>query len=381
MNVRCRPLLLSLLAVVLVVPPVTPCTAFLVAGNDQVLLGNNEDFWDPRTEVWFEPGKDGRYGAVYLGYVGHVVQGGMNTEGLAFDGFATPAMVPTEQGGKPVFEGELLNEALETCATVEEVAELFYAHDLTWLTSAQLLFADRLGNSVIIEGDEFLFNEHPFQVATNFYQSQHDDHLQQCDRFAAATVILDGAEQVSVDLCRRALAATAQEIGAPTLYSNVFDLKAGRMHLYNFHNFEDVRVFDLEEELKKGARTLDLPTLFGPNHAYAHYLEMRQDEIGQAVAARRGPPLAHEVLDGYAGRWIVDNPAGEPIRVDIRRAGPNLVVDIEGRDGPITLIPQSSTVFFEVNLRGEQELVFQGDPTSGYDTFTGLWLPGPGRRN
>ena len=41
---------------------------------------------------------------------------------------------------------------------------LFARHDLRFLENAMLMFADRSGDSVIIEGDEFLRKEGRFQV-------------------------------------------------------------------------------------------------------------------------------------------------------------------------------------------------------------------------
>lgn len=38
------------------------------------------------------------------------------------------------------------------------------------------MFADAAGHSVIVEGDEMIHSEAPYQIATNFYQSEVDDH-------------------------------------------------------------------------------------------------------------------------------------------------------------------------------------------------------------
>jgi uncharacterized protein (TIGR03435 family) len=86
--------------------------------------------------------------------------------------------------------------------------------------------------------------------------------------------------QVSEDLARRVLAATAQKGGSfPTLYSNVYDLRARTMHLYYFRDFERRITFDLDEELPKGARVLDIPALFPPNAA-AEKFAARQPGTG-----------------------------------------------------------------------------------------------------
>jgi hypothetical protein len=45
----------------------------------------NEDWSNPQTRIWFVPGGSGRHGCVYVGFDDDWAQGGLNTEGLAFD--------------------------------------------------------------------------------------------------------------------------------------------------------------------------------------------------------------------------------------------------------------------------------------------------------
>jgi hypothetical protein len=87
--------------------------------------------------------------------------------------------------------------------------------------------------------------------------------------------MLEGSPKISVDLFRRILAATHldHEVGfsRPTVYSNIYDLKARRVYVYHFHNFENAVVIDLAEELKKGEHSYDLPSLFGRTYAFEVY--------------------------------------------------------------------------------------------------------------
>jgi tetratricopeptide (TPR) repeat protein len=91
-----------------------------------------------------------------------------------------------------------------------------------------------------------------------------------CTRYRIADKMLKNAAGVSLDLVRAVLSATHQEGQYPTVYSNICDLKNGIVYLYNFHNFEEVRPFHLEEELKKGNTSYDIPSLFSvkPHVAY-----------------------------------------------------------------------------------------------------------------
>ena len=65
-----------------VAPAVDSCTAFLVAGDGGVLFGNNEDFWNPATGMWFVPAEGESLGAVFFGFDNLSPQGGMNEAGL-----------------------------------------------------------------------------------------------------------------------------------------------------------------------------------------------------------------------------------------------------------------------------------------------------------
>ena len=69
------------------------CTAFCALdATGRVLVGNNEDYNNPRTKIRFIPAEPGSYGRMYVGFDDLWPQGGMNERGLWFDGFATPAV-------------------------------------------------------------------------------------------------------------------------------------------------------------------------------------------------------------------------------------------------------------------------------------------------
>ena len=61
------------------------CTIFVLVDGKSVLFCNNEDWSNPVTRVWFVPAGTNYFGAVYVGFDNGWAQGGMNSEGLAFD--------------------------------------------------------------------------------------------------------------------------------------------------------------------------------------------------------------------------------------------------------------------------------------------------------
>ena len=62
---------------------------------------------------------------------------------------------------------------------------------------------------------------------------------------------------------RRKRETRAREGPHPTEYSNVYDLANGKIHLYHFHDFENVVVLDVAEEIPKGARTVEIARSLG----------------------------------------------------------------------------------------------------------------------
>jgi tetratricopeptide (TPR) repeat protein len=110
--------------------------------------------------------------------------------------------------------------------------------------------------------------------------------------------MLKNAEDVSLDLVRAVLSATHQEGQYPTVYSNICDLRNGILYLYNFHNFEEVVQFNLEEELKKGKKVYDIPSLFSIKthmaYVFARQRTIPASEVLLKVVERQGVETAIE---------------------------------------------------------------------------------------
>lgn len=249
------------------------CTGILKSDGNNVLFGNNEDWKNPNTVITYVPAEDNLYGWVYFGFDDGWPQGGMNEKGLVCDGFATGPHPVKNSLDKEFFQGNLSEEAMRKCATVEEVEELFSKYNLAWLERAMLMFADANGNSIIIEGDNIVKKKGDYQICTNFYQSElkYGDDIP-CNRYKIADKIIKDCD-VTVDNFRKILASVHQEGDwGGTQYSNIYDLKKGLIYLYHFHNFENVVVLDLKKELGKGKRTQKLPELFSGNHAFDYHL-------------------------------------------------------------------------------------------------------------
>lgn len=363
------------LAIVVPTAGVFACSAFSIAGDGLVLFADNEDFWDPGTKMWFVPASEGSYGRVYFGYGGLLPEGGLNEAGLAYGGYATSSKPVLRGQGKPaISERELIDTAMATCATVEEVLALFDRHNLEVMESFMLMFADRSGASVIIEGDHLLRKRGAFQVVTNFRQSEHPDGTgayeggESCTRFEIASEGLAQMNHVTVEAARDVLAAIHAEGHSRTLYSVIYELEKGRAHLYHYHDFSHEVVIDLAAELERGARVIDLPTLFPRSSAYGSFA----NEQAAALEARRierGPvELSPELMARYVGRYR--GPEGV---LTIAMECGSLIGDAVGLP-QVTLTPASATTFFVVRFIGDVELEFRlgpEDQVQGVELRTG----------
>lgn len=335
------------------------CTGFCVTQGDVVFVGNNEDWKNPSTKVWYEPGEKGTYGRVYFGFDNFYPQGGMNEKGLVFDGFATAPHKVTKSLNKPVYGGNLMDKVMSECATVEEALKIFDPYNLEFLERAMFFIADEHGDSAIIEGDEIIRKEGKYQIITNFYQSEVKDGKIPCGRYKIADAMLKEANEVSVDLCKRVLAATHNEGTHPTLYSNVYDVKRRIVYLYHFHNFLNEVKIDLAEELQKGHRRLDLPDLF-PRSFFAEKFKNEKAQELETRKAKYTHKVKPEILDSYVGQYQLPADVGEPIVITITRAGSRLFGQTQDEEKQ-ELLPVLDTEFVYVSPDVNVKITFVRD--------------------
>jgi hypothetical protein len=203
------------------------CTAFLVRTRDKVLVGNNEDSSNPDTKVWFVPGEAGKYGRMYVGFDDLSAQGGVNEKGLWFDAFGLPRKEVTATQ-REIYPGDLQDKLMAECTTVSEVLKLLERYSRSPMTRYQWMFGDRTGASAIIEGDAIIPIRGPYQVVTNFRQSEHPSgEGYDCGRYRIANAMLKAQPEPGVAEFRRILAATHSEGEDVTLYSYIADLTDG----------------------------------------------------------------------------------------------------------------------------------------------------------
>ena len=240
-----------------------PCTIFYVVKDNKVLAGNNEDWRDPYSKMWFYPPEGDKHGWIKFGWGSGFPQGGMNDRGLFWDASAGAYLeMPLSEATKEKYPGPLMQKVIEECANIEEALEVFENYYCEDQYKAQYLVGDSTGNSIIVEGDNIIPGHDDYQVLTNFYQSHPELGGHPCWRYETAVDMLSSSYELTTYFIGSILEATHQEGKYPTQYSNIYDLKNCEVYLFYYHNYEEFIKIDLIKELNKGYRSFDIPGLF-----------------------------------------------------------------------------------------------------------------------
>lgn len=272
---------------------------FKITQGGKTLVGNNEDYWNPNTRVWFEQGEGQKHGAIYVGFDDFYPQGGMNEAGLVFDGFAMNYLAITDTLNKEAIttneEFSFTKNILQTCSTVLEVRELLSKYNLEMFQTSLLFFVDKSGQYLIMEGDSLIIGNDPSYIQSNFYPSctknNEDvkiDFYQNGRKHLAANTA-----DTSLAYCTDVMNSMHQDWGyGGTLYTTIYDLEKGIIYLYYQSDFETVVTFDLKMELKKGNRSIHIPELF-PNNTSAHKKLSLYNGTNNQIELLNNPDLIH----------------------------------------------------------------------------------------
>lgn len=238
------------------------CTIFTISNGEKVLFGNNEDWKNPNTYIWFEMPQEGKFGGVYLGFDDFFSQGGMNEKGLCFDANALPEMTLNYHPDLPYCQGWIVKHIIDICANISQTIQV--AQEYNWGTSLryQVQFADASGEAVVIsagtDGELNFTRKSPddgFLVSTNFNVGYPENGWTPCWRYSTATEMLndiDLEDNLTVEAVRDVLDSAHQEGMYATRYSNIFDLVNRDIYIYYNYNFKKVVKLNLDEELARG---------------------------------------------------------------------------------------------------------------------------------
>ena len=262
--------LIKLIILILIIisftkPDLLACTIIKATKSGVTFVGNNEDGTDPITYLWFLPPEKGKYGRVYFTLSDKWPQGGMNDQGLFYDGTACPLLEVKKSLNKPEYRGNLSEKILEECATVDEAIALLKKYNLRYFRNGQMLLTDRAGHSAIIEGDTIIYPTHSYQIATNYYQSNPSLGGYPCHRYDIAESMLKKTKTLSVDSFRSIMEAVHLEGYSFTQYSTIHDLNNLIIYYFADSDFQHAVKIDLKEELKKGENWHETEEFFRNN--------------------------------------------------------------------------------------------------------------------
>lgn len=266
------------------------CTIFSASIDGKVLFGNNEDYTNSQTYYWTEPANSENYGCLYLGFENYSHQGGINEKGLCFDANALPSAkinLHPELVTTPFYEPPYNDFAvwapvlmLRKASNVKEAISIAKKYQRSnWYPESgnlnyQINLADSAGDAAVISVDlngELTFTRKKttdkYLVSTNFNRANPENAFDYpCERYNLASQMLSQLKTenlLTVDYFKSILDSTHVEgIFTNTLYSNIFDLSEKNVFLYHWHQFDEVVVLNVDEELAKGRITVEIESLF-----------------------------------------------------------------------------------------------------------------------
>lgn len=244
---------------------VKACTIISCSRDGKVFAAANEDDTTPFTRIWYNPATKDRYASVCFGAPDMQVAAAMNEHGLFYDYAAAVYDLDKLNLTNP-YQGDLMWEVLGKCKTVKEAMVILKKYD--YVSSSQVLLADKEGNSILINPTGIVEKKGNFQVNSN---CNIINGKLSCRRPEIANELLSGSKQNNIDFLKNILDKTHQEGELNTLYSLICDLRKGIIYVYLFHDYNVVYKIDLRAELKKGYRIEDLADHFPPSFAYESF--------------------------------------------------------------------------------------------------------------
>jgi hypothetical protein len=228
------------------------CTIFTVTIGNKVFYGSSEDApFMPGSYFWFSTTG---YDTIYFGYDNNdhpwdgYPMGAMNEKGVTIDMNSLPAAGLIPENGKQSI-GAIVENIMQTCATVNEVVSWCKAHNFGSSMSWQAHFGDASGDAVVVSAGEdrkvayTRIGDSNYLVSTNWNLANQYNYLSYpCYRYDKATEMLDAIdneENLTIQSCTDVLAAVAT---GPS-YCYIADLTNRDLYLfYPYHFRFDIHV-------------------------------------------------------------------------------------------------------------------------------------------
>jgi len=215
----------------------------------------------------------------------------MNDQGLAWDINGLPRAALNPHPEKPFTHARdnYLSTITKKAATVADALQIAQDFDFGEAMSLQIHIADATGDAVVISAGpdgEVAFtrmaDEDSYLVSTNFNLANPDNGTASWRYDTAVSMLekLNTSQSLTIAYAGRILDAVHLEnLTSYTLYSNIFDLKNGDIHLYYMAQYDEAVELSLSEELAKGERVVEMRDLFTPDTLEAGQAAYRWFEL------------------------------------------------------------------------------------------------------
>ncbi len=253
------------------------CTVVTISKGDSVFFGGNDDYNEPDSYYWVQPGDSSRYGVIWIGTLDNPQQG-VNEKFLAYDANGLPRVDVNPHTEKIPVPGQYHNyvmQIMHECSTVEEVISWVQVHQRHPYMHDQLHFADATGDAVIIsagEDGEMVFTRKApgdgSLVSTNFNIANPSNGFgYPCWRYDRARELMeqliDSKEPLTLlDVTNIMDAVHVDEGASWTIETIVADLVNGIVYIYYFYQYDRPVVLNVITELSNPREPGPLSQLF-----------------------------------------------------------------------------------------------------------------------
>ena len=254
------------------------CSVITISKGDSVFFGGNDDYINPDSYYWVEPGDSSSYGVIWIGKPDDPQQG-VNEKGLAYDGNGLPKFELNPHPERIPVKGEYYHnyimQIMHECSRVEEVISWASLHQHYPYMHDQLHFADATGDAVIISAgkdSEMVFTRKPqgdgFLVSTNFNVANPSNGLDYpCWRYEKASELLKQMiareGPVTYKDARDVMDAVHVSTSSGwTIETILADLVHGNVYIYYFFQYDRPVVLNVKYELSHPREPGALSKLF-----------------------------------------------------------------------------------------------------------------------
>ncbi len=274
------------------------CSMYKITANGKTVVGNNEDSWGRDAQIWFEQGTDEKYGIACVGYARKQPNpdGATNEHGLVFDAFTMPhkANSASRDPHKKDFGYPQIRTIMQQCKTFDEVyaflekLNLFVLNGSPIFNGGMLLFADKTGKYLAVESDKMTFgNDDKFALANFSFANTKDLSTIKTERYCKGVAFLNNKKlETNLAYCTAlsdTMSVNRAKVGNGTLYTSIYNLEEGLIHLYFYHDFSKRVTFNLKEELAQGNQTYNMAALFPANENYHEFLAYKTPQSSKVI--------------------------------------------------------------------------------------------------